>query len=233
MKYHLLFLFLLVLCVFACREESPLDPTPDPNLNVIDYLALGDSYTIGESVPEAQRWPVQLAEQLRFMGLDVAPPTLIARTGWRTDQLSAAIAAADLREEYGLVSLLIGVNNEFQGRDTAEYRTEFTRLLETAIGLAGGRSERVFVLSIPDYAFTPFGQTRPDPARISRRLDDYNAVAEAIAAAYGVAWFDITPISRRGLAEPDLVADDQLHPSGRQYTEWVELIDEDVAALLR
>jgi lysophospholipase L1-like esterase len=200
---------------------------------VIDYLALGDSYTIGESVAERERWPVRLAEQLRFDGYDVAPPEIIAQTGWRTDQLSAAIDVEDLRDAYGLVSLLIGVNNEFQGRDTAAYRLEFTRLLERAIGLAGGRPERVFVLSIPDYAFTPFGQTRPDPARISQRLDDYNAISQEVSAAYGVAWFDITPISRRGLSEPVLVAADGLHPSGQQYAEWVALIRNEVGALLR
>jgi lysophospholipase L1-like esterase len=217
----------------ACREESRPVPTPDPGGDVIDYLALGDSYTIGESVPESQRWPVQLAEKLRFDGYDVAPPEIIAQTGWRTDQLRAAIAAANLRESYGLISLLIGVNNEFQGRDTTAYRSEFTQLLETAIALADGRPERVFVLSIPDYAYTPFGQTRPNPARISERLDAYNAINEEISAAYGVAWFNITPISRRGLAEPAFVAGDGLHPSGQQYTEWVELIRSGVGELLR
>lgn len=232
----LLILLLALLSLLACRETDMTPtptPMPEPPGSVIDYLALGDSYTIGESVPESERWPVQLAERLRFDGYEVAPPEIIARTGWRTDQLRAAIAAADLRESYGLVSLLIGVNNEFQGRDTAAYRVEFTLLLETAIGLADGRPERVFVLSIPDYAFTPFGQTRPAPAVISERLDAYNAINAEVSAAYGVAWFDITPISRRGLAEPDLVAADGLHPSGLQYTEWVEEIRGGVGALLR
>ena len=185
------------------------------------YLALGDSYTIGESVPEAGRWPMQLAAALRERGVAMADPRIIATTGWTTDELSAAMDAAEPLGDWHLVSLLIGVNNQYRGRDLGEYVSEFTALLDRAIGLAGGRASRVLVLSIPDWGRTPFGQASGrDTALIASELDAYNAAAAAACTARGVAFVDITPASRAPGAG---VADDGLHPDAAQYAAWTAL----------
>ena len=187
----------------------------------LDYLALGDSYTIGESVPEAGRWPVQLAAALRESGLAVADPRIIATTGWTTDELSTAMDAAEPLGRWDFVSLLVGVNNQYRGRDLANYSEEFAALLERAIGLAGDRPDRVLVLSIPDWGTTPFGQASGrDTALIASQLDAYNAAARAACEARGVAFVDITPASRAADAG---VADDGLHPSALAYADWTAL----------
>lgn len=188
----------------------------------IKFLALGDSYTIGESVDPKDRWPVQLIESLRKQGLDCDDAQIIATTGWRTDNLKQAIAEVKLANDYTLVSLLIGVNNQYQGKSVEAYAPEFTELLETAIVLAGGNKSRVFVVSIPDYGYTPFGKAKQ--ASITSALNSFNATNKAIAEKMGVRYFNITGISRNGLNQPDLVATDGLHPSGKMYTQWVELI---------
>ena len=195
------------------------------------YLALGDSYTIGEGVPEAGRWPAQLALSLRARGHALDEPRYVARTGWTTDELAAAMDAADFTPPYDLVSLLVGVNNQYRGRDAGEYRREFAALLARAIELAGGRNERVFVLSIPDWGVTPFaaGSDR-DPAQVARELDAYNALALAECRRLDVAFVDITPLSR-GVARAELTADG-LHPCAAQYTRWAALAEPVAAALL-
>ncbi|ODS63255.1 MAG: lysophospholipase [Arenimonas sp. SCN 70-307] len=190
----------------------------------LHYLALGDSYTIGESVPEDGRWPVQLAAALRARGVPLATPRIIATTGWTTDELSAAMDAAEPLGQWDFVSLLIGVNNQYRGRAVDEYRVEFTALLARAIALAGGRPDRVLVLSIPDWGVTPFGQgSGRDTARIAAELDAYNAAAAAECAARGVAFVDITPASRSPGNQPDRIADDGLHPSALAYADWTAL----------
>lgn len=188
----------------------------------IKYLALGDSYTIGESVAETERWPVQLAAALSKKGIPVEKPTIIATTGWRTDNLKNGINIAQLKDKFQLVSLLIGVNNQYQGKPADQYAVEFEDLLKTAIALAGGDKERVFVVSIPDYGYTPFGE--PKQEKISKELDEFNAINKRITAEHGITWFNITDISRNGLDDPALVAGDGLHPSGKQYSLWVERI---------
>jgi lysophospholipase L1-like esterase len=181
------------------------------------FLALGDSYTIGESVAEAERWPNQLAAKLKL-----AAPHIIATTGWRTDNLKDAIEAANLKPEYDLVSLLIGVNNQYQGKSIEIYEREFEELLQTSIKLAKGKKKNVFVVSIPDYGYTPFGKAKQE--KISEELDQYNAINKRIAAKYGVKYFNITEISRKGLEDAELIAGDGLHPSGKMYAQWVEVI---------
>ena len=180
------------------------------------YLALGDSYTIGESVAEADRFPNQLARTL-----GVAAPQIIAKTGWTTDELNAAIDAANPQGPFELVTLLIGVNNQYRGRDAEQYRGEFAALLRRAIGFAGGDPKRVIVVSIPDWGVTPFAEGR-DRVKIAQEIDVYNAVNREEAARAGAKYVDITPVSRRD--DVALVADDKLHPSAKQYTEWVKLI---------
>jgi lysophospholipase L1-like esterase len=191
---------------------------------VLSYLALGDSYTIGESVPAGARWPMQLADALRTRGIRIADPRIIATTGWTTDELSAAMDAAEPLGTFDFVSLLIGVNNQYRGREVENYRTEFAALLDRAIGLVGGREDRVLVLSIPDWGVTPFGQgSGRDTAQIGRELDAYNAVAAEECAVRGITFVDITPVSRSLGAQPDRIADDGLHPSPLAYSDWTTL----------
>ncbi|MFN5549915.1 MAG: SGNH/GDSL hydrolase family protein [Bacteroidota bacterium] len=190
------------------------------------YLALGDSYTIGESVSEAERWPNQLRDSLNKKGYAIGKPTVIATTGWRTDNLKNAMNIAQLKPEYDLVSLLIGVNNQYQGKSSDQYAIEFEDLLKTAIHLAKGRKENVFVVSIPDYGFTPFG--KPNQETITKAIDLFNEINARITYKYKVQYFNITEISRDGLTDPSLVAGDGLHPSGKMYAQWVELIVRDL-----
>lgn len=197
----------------ACRIESETR---------MRYLALGDSYTIGESVPEAERWPVQLAARLRAEGLLVDDPLIIARTGWTTDELSEAIDQADPPGPFDLVSLLIGVNNQYRGRSVDEYRLEFRALLKRAIELAGGRPARVLVLSIPDWGVTPFAEGR-DRAAIARAIDAFNLINRDETVQAGAHYVDVTPISRQAAQEAALLAGDGLHPSGGMYAEWARL----------
>ncbi len=195
------------------------------------FLALGDSYTIGESVSPEERWPELLSAALRARGAEIGEPVIIARTGWTTDELSAAIDRADPRGPFDLVSLLIGVNNQYRGRTAEAYRPEFRALLRRAVALAGGSPERVLVLSIPDWGATPFAEGR-DRARIGTEIDAFNAASREISRELGVRYVDVTAISRRAAAEPGLVAADGLHPSGRMYAEWVEVaLPEALAAL--
>jgi lysophospholipase L1-like esterase len=191
----------------------------------LTYLALGDSYSIGESVPEAGRWPVQLAAALTARGQPVATPRIIAATGWTTDELAAAMDAAEPLGVYDRVSLLIGVNNQYRGRPVADYLGEFTQLLARAVALAGGHREQVWVLSIPDWGPTPFGQASGrDLAALAAELDAYNAAAAAECARLGVHFVDITPLTRRLATEPGMLADDGLHPSAAQYTRWTQRV---------
>jgi lysophospholipase L1-like esterase len=190
--------------------------------NTLSYLALGDSYTIGESVNESERWPNQLALALTKKGVSVSQPKIIATTGWRTDNLKDAIIKEDLKHDYDLVSLLIGVNNQYQGKPADQYAMDFEDLLKTAIQLAKGKSNNVFVVSIPDYGFTPFGLAKKET--ISKQIDEFNAINKKISKKYKVAYYNITDISRKGLEEPSLVAPDKLHPSGKMYTLWTERI---------
>ncbi|HEY5970828.1 MAG TPA: SGNH/GDSL hydrolase family protein [Pseudoxanthomonas sp.] len=197
------------------------------------YLALGDSYTIGEGVAEADRWPMQLGQALRAGGFAISDPQIIAKTGWTTDELAAAIDAARPLAEYDLVSLLIGVNNQYRGRGVEEYHRQFSGLLERAIGFAQWRRERVLVLSIPDWGVTPFarGEQR-DVARIADEIDAYNQAAREVCAQRTVAFIDIAPVSRAHGAEAAMLVEDGLHPSAAMYAEWTRLALPRVRTLL-
>ena len=185
------------------------------------YLALGDSYTIGEGVAPAERWPELLARGLRAQGIALGDPRIIATTGWTSDELSAAMDAAEPLGEWDFVTLLVGVNNQYRGRDCDDYRGQFEALLRRAIALAGGQAGRVLVLSIPDWGCTRFGaESGRDLATVSRELDAFNAAARAIAASLGVAFVDITAVSRERGAEPAMLADDGLHPSAAMHALW-------------
>jgi len=198
----------------------------------VRYLALGDSYTIGESVDEAERWPNQLAslvesspqftksiEGIEGGGVEV---TIIARTGWTTDELWDGIQAQKIDPPYDLVSLLIGVNNQYRGRDIEEYREQFAFLLNKSIVYAGRDANRVIVLSIPDWGVTPFAGDR-DSKKIADEINRFNAVNREETEKAGAHYIDITPISREAVNDPSLIAGDGLHPSGKMYTEWSKL----------
>ncbi len=216
--YGNIYLAVFLLIFVAC--EAIETPAKTAKQTRATYLALGDSYTIGERVAEEDRYPIQLAQQLNRDRIALDTTIIIAKTGWTTDELQVAIDEQNLEDTFDLVSLLIGVNNQYRGYSIDIYRKEFEALLKQAIEFAGGKRERVFVISIPDYAYTPFGQTR-DAATISKGIDQYNAINDSIANAYNISYFNITDLSRNGLEQPSLVAEDELHPSEEQYQLWV------------
>jgi lysophospholipase L1-like esterase len=195
------------------------------------FLALGDSYTIGEGVPVEGRWPVQLVARLRERGVMVGDPRIIATTGWTTDELSAAMDDAGLRGTVSLVTLLIGVNNQYRGRSASEYREQFLTLLHRAIALAGD-SRRVIVVSIPDWGVTAFAEGR-DRAAIASDIDTFNAIAHDETIRAHARWADVTPASRAAGAKPGMLVEDGLHPSAAQYATWVDVILPEAQAALR
>jgi len=202
-------------------------PAPPP----LHYLALGDSYTIGESVPAEACWPMQLVEQLRRHGVVIDDPRIVAVTGWTTDELSAGMDRTRLALNYDLVTLQIGVNNQYRGRSAGEYRGEFSALLQRSIRLAGNHPGRVVVVSIPDWGVTRFGlASGRDTAKIAHELDVFNAIARDEASRAGARFVDITGISRD---QPAMVADDGLHPSAAQYALWTRAIATTVNTALR
>lgn len=229
-----MFTYFILFFLFACATDdanmpvnqpsTPDNPTdsPDNTVGQYSFLALGDSYTIGESVDEAERWPVQLASRINSggYGFTLKDPKIIARTGWTTKELKSGIASTNIDQDYDLVSLLIGVNNQYRGQSVETYKPEFRELLNMAIEFAGGNKEYVIVLSIPDYGYTPFGADRKET--ISKEIDEYNAANKQITDELGIKYYNITDISRSG--GESLVASDGLHPSGKQYSDWVAKI---------
>ncbi|MDB5253315.1 MAG: lysophospholipase [Flaviaesturariibacter sp.] len=196
------------------------------------YLALGDSYTVGESVPLRQSFPYQVVENLRKGKLHVAAPEIVARTGWTTDELSAAIADHRFLDHYDLVTLLIGVNNQYRGRRIEEFNIELEALLNRAVELAGGKREHVLLLSIPDYGVTPFAK-KLDASRIATEIDQYNVVKRALATQYKVSFVDITESTRNAYTDESLVADDGLHPSAKEYKGWAVKVAEMAKTILK
>lgn len=196
------------------------------------FLALGDSYTIGESVPVAARWPVRLMARLTEAGDSLGAPQIIAKTGWTTDELDAAIDHAKPKGPFDLVTLLIGVNNQYRGRPVAELRKEFRALLQRAIVFADGHPQRVIVLSIPDWGVTPFAAGR-DRAAIAAAIDSCNAAERDETKRAGAWYVDVTPVSREAATDSSLVAEDGLHPSEKMYERWVDLTLETARTALK
>lgn len=187
------------------------------------YLALGDSYTIGERVSAKNRWPNQLAKLLEAEGMP-GEVTIIARTGWTVDELWEGIQANPPDGTYDLVTLLIGVNDQYRGYMADWYRDKFRFILEKAILYAGGHPDRVIVLSIPDWGFTPFAAARGDVEPISQQIDEFNAVNLEEAKKVGAHYVDVTIISRMALDDFELITGDRLHPSGKMYEMWAEKV---------
>ena len=189
------------------------------------YLALGDSYTIGEGVEADECWPAQLARSLQAQGWALADPEIVATTGWTTDELSAAMDAHAFAPPYALVSLLIGVNNQYRGRDLAGYRADLARLLARAFTLAGADASRVLVVSIPDWGITRFAREHGhDAATIAAAIDAFNAAARALALDQRVPFVDITSASREAADRAGMLVADGLHPSAAQYARWTDVI---------
>ena len=220
MKIVFPLLILLVLLPTASCSNHDGNQSIDPPIN-IKYLALGDSYTIGESVCESCRFPEQLSDSLETEHNFGVSLKIIAQTGWTTTNLKSAIAAENLASDYDLVTLLIGVNNQFQNKPFSLYESEFPELVNTAIVKGKGDKNNVVVVSIPDYAYTPYGQSTSNPQNISSGIDAYNAFAENYCLQNDIKFVNITDITRRGLNEPELVASDGLHPSEIAYSEFV------------
>jgi len=209
-----LFLSILIgLLLTSCHKEKVKQ----------SFLALGDSYTIGESVSEYERWPVQLVAALENKNIFIAPPKIIAKTGWTTEELKTGIDQAILDYPYYWVSLLIGVNNQYRGNSISAFKTEFEQLLTQAILFSGNRKDRVFVVSIPDWGVMPFAKDR-DQSQIAMQIDNFNQVIYEVCARQEIAFIDITPISRTVSEHPEFIASDGLHPSGSQYANWIKEI---------
>lgn len=230
----LLVILLLVPAIYLMKETDKNISMQNNIENKFNYLALGDSYTIGEAVAETGRFPVQLINALKKDSVYVNTPEIIATTGWTTDELDSAIKKKQpsLLPKYDLVSLLIGVNNQYRGRDAEEYRTQFKNLLKTAIVFAGGEKSRVFIVSIPDWGVTPFAEGR-DRKKIAEEIDLYNKINKEETVKEGIVYIDITPESRTASTDKSLIASDGLHPSEKMYKEWVELMIPQVKKMLR
>jgi lysophospholipase L1-like esterase len=232
---------LIFLTALSCGSDSKKHTIPERDekndkmeqgQDKLKYLALGDSYTIGQSVDITQRYPVQIADSLEKRGYTVEDPRIIAVTGWTTSDLQAGITAANPQGPYDLVSLLIGVNNQYRGQDINIYRKEFGELIDQSILFAGRDTGRVFVLSIPDWGVTPFASGM-DREKIAREIDQYNAINKEITLSKGIVWIDVTGISRLAETDLTLIAGDGLHPSGKMYTEWVRLALPEIVKMLK
>lgn len=214
--------FLIAIFTYSCTKQAEVLPN-EPVYR--SYLALGDSYTIGQGVALSEAFPNQLVEKLRAAGKYLRYPEILARTGWTTGELAAAMADYAFEQvRYDFVTLLIGVNNQFRGLSTEQYRQEFESLLDAAIRLTDGKTERIIVLSIPDYSVTPFGRATRNAEQTAREIDQFNAIKEESCKKKGISFIDVTGISRMAAVQPDLLAVDGLHPSGKMYGLWVEKI---------
>jgi len=196
------------------------------------YLALGDSYTIGEQAPMHDNFPHQAVALLQKQHFDVADPVIIATTGWTTDELSASIREHNIHETFSFVTLLIGVNNQYRGRSIDNYKTEFKQLLDQAIAFADGQPGKVFVLSIPDWGATPFAEGKDRP-KIAKEIDEYNAACKEIALAGKCSYIEITGSTREHGKDKEYLAADGLHPSGKEYAIWAQRLADAVAKTLK
>ena len=221
MKPIALIMLMISSLYLGCMEKDNLDKMEGKTYT---YLALGDSYTIGEGVEESERYPNQAVEILKSKNLIFEKPLIIAKTGWTTDELDKGIEDAGIEgKTYDLVTLLIGVNNQYRGRPISDYEIEFQKMLTKAIQFAKGDPKHVLVISIPDWGVTPFAETRgTDREKIAKEIDDCNAAKERISIQLGVKYIDITEEYRKIGALPEMVVEDKLHPSALVYKSWSE-----------
>lgn len=217
----------------ACSKNAPNSTvvTTPSSPAIHTWLALGDSYTIGQGVADNERFPAQTAALLLQQGIQVQAPTYIATTGWTTTNLQANINN-NYPNKHTVVSLLIGVNDQYQQRDTTGYRQRFTSLLVKAIELANGKKQNVFVLSIPDYSVTSFAASY-DTAQIRKEIDWFNNINYNVTQQYNCPYLDITPSTREGRTNRSLIASDGLHPSGAEYKRWADKLAPMIAQVLK
>ena len=214
---------------YAQYNYQPTDTTGNPNDTTkttnpkFTYMALGDSYTIGQSVQVNERFPAQTTQILLNDSIKIQTPEYIAATGWTTLNLLSAINQQKPLHNYDIVTLLIGVNDQYQRLDTGSYRIRFSQLLDSAIAFAANKKSRVFVLSIPDYSVTPFVSSS-DKTRVSMEIDWFNNINKQITLQKNVSYIDITPSTRQGATDITLIANDGLHPSGKEYSKWANLL---------
>jgi lysophospholipase L1-like esterase len=224
MKWFFGLLFVLPIRLFSQSENTMH--------NTYTYLALGDSYTIGEAVQLQQSFPYQTVQLMRKKGYNFMAPEIIAKTGWTTDELSDEMKQYEFLAKYDFVTLLIGVNNQYRGRQVIEYKEQFEELLKKAIELAHGKKDHVLVISIPDWSATPFA-SNSDTQKISKEIEVFNGVNKALSIQYKVQYIDITPASKEAREYPALVADDKLHPSSIAYSKWAEKIADAISSQLK
>ncbi|WP_289023236.1 SGNH/GDSL hydrolase family protein [uncultured Salegentibacter sp.] len=230
-KFYIIFLSFIVIGCGTSNVISEDSETGNSYAMDYSYLALGDSYTIGESVPESARWPVQLAVRLRERGYKVAPPKIIAKTGWTTGNLLSVMRSElNYTRKFDLVSILIGVNNQYQGKSIEAYEKELREIFKLALNHSKQREKGVFAVSIPDYGVTPFGQENAET--IATEIDQFNAVFKKVAGEFEVDFYNITPISREAARDDALIAPDGLHPSELMYRYWVDEIIDDIPQML-
>ncbi len=212
-------LFLFAVSCSNTKETNQIPKKEPIQKEGLSYLALGDSYTIGESVEENYRWPVLLANELNNQGISIQAPVIIAKTGWRTDELIAALKQHEFDEKYDIISILIGVNNQYQGKDLATYKSDLLALIELATNYSKRGKSGVFAFSIPNYGVTPFAAK--DEKRISKEIAEWNKAYKTVMEELGIQFYDITPISIEAKYDQSLIAKDGLHPSEKMYKAWV------------
>lgn len=229
MKKSIKMVLLLFILLFPHKGESEVN---SGSTTAIKYLALGDSYTIGEKVDESDRWPEQLVKKLRDKGIILEHPDIIATTGWTTGELIDGIKNARISDKYQLVSVLIGVNNQYRKLSVEDFRDEYIQILKTAVAFTGKRADRVFAVSIPDWGVTPFARER-NTLKIFEEINLFNKVKKEETEKMGIRFFNITDISRKAERDPSLIASDGLHPSKKMYKLWVERISGEIADMIK
>ena len=222
-RLFVLFIFLPILV--TAQTKGAMEKT-------YTYLALGDSYTIGEAVLLKNNFPYQVVQLLRDRGYNFSAPEIIAKTGWTTDELEAGVKDYRFLSKYDFVTLLIGVNNQYRGREIIEYKEHFEELLKKAIELADGKAKHVIIVSIPDYSATPFAQSM-DTEKITKQIDVFNGVAKALSIQYKTHFVEITEASKEVKNDKELVAEDGLHPSAKEYKKWAEKLAKQIEAQLK
>ena len=230
--------FIVTICsfhlilIFSCAKKESYPIQTNQTKMTYSYLALGDSYTIGESVPAPDNFPNKAVQLLRTADHNFKAAEIVAKTGWTTDELQNNINNHLFTPPYDIVTLLIGVNNQYRGRPVDEYKPQFENLLKQAIQFAGAKANHVIVLSIPDWGVTPFAAGR-DRDQIAREIDAYNAANKSISETYNAHYIDITQWTREAANDPTLVASDGLHPSGKEYNRWSEKLADKIKALVK
>jgi lysophospholipase L1-like esterase len=230
---------ILAIVSISCKKEkniymtdstTPAAPVSTPG--GLKFLALGDSYTIGQNVQVNERFPAQTVQLLKTQGLNISEPNYIAVTGWTTINLLSAINQQKPAQDFNIVTLLIGVNDQYQRLDTAGYTVRFEELLNKAIHHAGNRKANVFVVSMPDYSATPF-VAPSSKARVSMEIDQFNAINKRITQQYNISYTDITPSTKEAANDASLVANDGLHPSGKEYRKWANMLAPKIKDVLK